>query len=372
VVETALPLTVHRPIEFFYDGNLEVAQYYDPVPVSGCMPGSIANRVTYSESTSDTKQQSVTITVSTNWSNAHGVTNATNWMEGYTEGMSTSSTVSDTASLSETETTGESYGVSYNHSDSNSVGYSSTDGENWGFDYSEGTTNSEATERLEHMSNDVNLSDTVTVKGDVSIPGVASVGGSNALTAGVAHGTMSGEHTTNRTDTRVDQGYSTGGMHSESTNFGSTTTDSTGTTMTGNYSLSSTNSSSRTMSDTEGRSESRTYSLGGSSSESNVVTEGMSESEAMTWVESSTHTTLTSYSGFIPVDRYGVFYRQTVRLVRKGYVRSYDLCGRSEIQGDMSFNEWTWAPALAIGESCSPSLPKPDMPKAECLIAPCN
>jgi len=372
VVETALPFTVHRPLEFYYDGTLGVAQYYEPVPVSGCMPGTVGNRVVYSESTTEALQRSVTIAVSRNWSTEHGVSNSSNWSEGYGEEVSNSTSVGQDVSLSETSGTEETYGVSYDHASSNEVGYETSSGENWNYNMTEGTTNATEQARLEQMSTDVNLSDTLSINGSVSIPGVADVGGENSVTAGVARGTMSNETNTTRTEQRQDRGYSVGGEQSETESFGSTTTDSSGTSVGGSYALSSTNSSSRSIEDTQARSQSHTMELGGATDISTVSSEGMTESEERTWVVSSEHTTLTEYSGFIPVDRFGVFYRQTLRLVRTGYLRSYDLCGRSEVQGKMNFNEWTWAPALAIGESCTPSLPKSDLPAAQCLIPPCD
>ena len=36
-VETAMPVSVHRPIEIRYGGEYELAEVYHPVPVSGCM-----------------------------------------------------------------------------------------------------------------------------------------------------------------------------------------------------------------------------------------------------------------------------------------------------------------------------------------------
>lgn len=45
-VETAFPVTVHRPVEVVNDGKREPAERYQPVPVSGCTPGSVRTRVT--------------------------------------------------------------------------------------------------------------------------------------------------------------------------------------------------------------------------------------------------------------------------------------------------------------------------------------
>lgn len=88
-------------------------------------------------------------------------------------------------------------------------------------------------------------------------------------------------------------------------------------------------------------------------------------------MESSSHSTLTSYSSVIPTGRFGVFYRQTTRLVRRAEVFTYDLCGVIEKQGEMTFNEWTWAPELAIGSECGATLPPSTLPAAACFIEPC-
>jgi hypothetical protein len=187
---------------------------------------------------------------------------------------------------------------------------------------------------------------------------------------GVKAGGKTGWSTGERTDVREDRGYSVGGSHDETNSFGSTTTDSMGTSFSGTYTVGETNSRSHT--DTEARSSSRTYNIGGSVSESELVTEGMSESEQRTWTESTTHTTLLEYQGFIPMGQYGMFYRQTVRMVRKAQVRAYDLCGRSEVMSELDFNEWAWAPDLALGDACTPEPPQTNLPEAQCLIPPCT
>jgi hypothetical protein len=72
MVETALPISVHRPIEVKYDGSYELAERYEPVPVSGCIPGAVGNQVSYSETSVDTRTQSVSMTVSNSWSTSSG------------------------------------------------------------------------------------------------------------------------------------------------------------------------------------------------------------------------------------------------------------------------------------------------------------
>ncbi len=370
-VETALPFSVHRPMEFYYDGKLQVAEYFEPEPVTSCIPGSPGSRVTYSETMSETRQRSVSVTISTQWNQSQGSSNSSNWSEGVSEGITQSHTDAESVSLAESENTSESYGVSYNEASSNNVGFSSTDGETWGWDFSEGVTDEQSLQRAQELSGEVGLSVTATVGAEGSVPGFAKVSGSVATQGSVRVGTRVGNTLGERTAVSQNQGYSTGGRRDQSQTFGSTTTDSTGTNVNGSYAVTSTSNNTRSFNDTEARSESRTYNLGGSATENNVVSQGVTESEQQTWVESSTDSTLTSFSGIIPVNRFGVFYRQTVRLARKGQLRSYDLCGVSEVQGEMTFNEWSWAPALAIGDECGAVQPQSNLPQAECFSEPC-
>ena len=56
VIETSLPFRVVRPMEVKHYGKYELAEIYEPIPVSGCIVGSIGNNVSYSESTTQTRQ----------------------------------------------------------------------------------------------------------------------------------------------------------------------------------------------------------------------------------------------------------------------------------------------------------------------------
>lgn len=371
-VETVLPFSVHRPLEFHYDGKLRVAEYLEPVPVTGCIPGSIGNRVQYSETTSESRQSSVSITVSQNWSQANGQTNANTWQEGYSEGVTNTRSQTESASLSESESSSESYGVSYNSGSTNSVGYSSSDGENWGWNLVEGVTDENSVSRMEELSGKVGVEYSATVSAEGSIPGIAKVGGSTTVGGNAEVGARAGNTEGQRHSVRNDRGYSGGGSHNEQQSFGSTTTESTSQNLSGTYALSSTTTRGHSITDTEARSQTRTYNLGGSVTDSEVVTQGMTEAEQQTWSETVTTSTLVGYAGVIPVGRYGVFYRQTIRHVRVAQVRTYNLCGVSELQGEMHFNEWTWAPDLAIGDECGAELPTSNLPERQCIVPPCQ
>jgi hypothetical protein len=59
----AIPLRIWTAIEVAYSGDFRTARSFDPVPVSGCIPGGdIGRDVTYSESTSETRTRTFTVT----------------------------------------------------------------------------------------------------------------------------------------------------------------------------------------------------------------------------------------------------------------------------------------------------------------------
>jgi hypothetical protein len=60
-----IKLRVFAAVEVDYDGNAATVQTYDPVPVSGCIPGGdIGREVTYTETTSETRTRSFTVSAS--------------------------------------------------------------------------------------------------------------------------------------------------------------------------------------------------------------------------------------------------------------------------------------------------------------------
>ncbi|MEE2644403.1 MAG: hypothetical protein VYD19_05670, partial [Myxococcota bacterium] len=167
-----------------------------------------------------------------------------------------------------------------------------------------------------------------------------------------------------------ERGYSMGGNSSSERNFGSTTSESRSQSLSGGYALGSSRGS--TVSDSSSLSNTRTWNLSQGESSSTVVSEGQSVAEALTLSDSSSSSSTQSYTGFIPQGRFGIFYRQTTRWVRRAEVRSYDLCGVAQHVGELQFNEYTWAPDLAIGDSCDELPPPAKLPAAACLIPPCN
>lgn len=366
--ETAIPIGVHRPIEVTYDGSYDLAERYEPVPVSGCIPGGVGNSVSYSESVSETRTQSVSMTVSNSWSNQQGRSLSSTTSEGISVGESSSRTLGESAS--EHERVSESTGETYSQSESNNVGYSSSDGESWNWSLSQGESQQEYERRMASMYGQVSGSVAVGVSGEGSVPGFAKVSGSVETKVGVTAGTSTGTTTGASTRTSTQRGHTMAGSSSSSESFGSSTSEGNSVSIDGTYVASNGNSSS--SSNTMGMSRGRTWNLSEGSSMSEAVSENNAESLSEASVSSESRTVSTSLSGIIPRGRYGIFYRQTTRWVRRAEVRSFDLCGVASHMGELQFNEWDWAPDLAIGNECE-SLPPPStMPSARCFIQPCG
>jgi hypothetical protein len=271
IAETALPFSVHRNIEVISNGAIQVAEYYPPVPVSACIPGVDNNEVLYSESDMEVRQKSVSVTISKQWSEAYGVTNSSNWPEGYTEGTVTTHGETWDNRLTESSSVGESYGVTYGQTSSSNMSFSSSDGETWSMNRAQSVTESEWQEVAENNHWDVNESVTAGAEGGASVPLVAEGKVYAEATVGGEYGQGSSDTLGNRKDIRSDLGYSVSASHNDTLPFGSATTDSRSESVTGDYRLTRTSSSGHAISDSEARSESRTYSLGGSDSLSETV-----------------------------------------------------------------------------------------------------
>jgi hypothetical protein len=367
-VETAIPLTVHRPVEIRFDGKQELAEVYEPEPVSGCIPGTIGAEVTYEESTTETRQRSVSMTVSTNWNRSAGRTVAENLREGVSVGESTSRSLG--GSEWEGSTSQETMGVSYSRNTANDVNFSTRDGETWSWSVNEGESNEDYESRMNMVFGEGSWSGTVGASAEGSIPGFAKVTGTTETTVGVTAGASTAGTTGNRTRVSRESGYSMSGSRDETNSFGTTTSERESQNLSGSYALS--NSRQRNFNDTESRQESRTWSFASGLSASETISEGQTESEASTWQTSESLTTSQSYSGRIPRTKVGMFYRQTTRFVRRAEVRTYDLCGLATHAGELQFNEWEWAPDLAIGDDCSIEPPPTKLPAARCYIPPCG
>ena len=368
-IETALPMTVHRPIEvLMLTKRAEIAERYAPVAVSGCIPGSIGTRVRYRESKTESRQRSVSVSIRGSWSVMNGMTNT----QSFHEGISTAETRSTSlgGSVTEGEKTRESYGISYENSEANRVNMSTNDGETWGWSRREGESNTEYENRVNRLYGDGSVRNTVGMSAEGSVPGFAKVTGKASTSVGVrAGGATAWDEGVSRTN-QTNRGYSMNGSSSETQGFGSTVTDGQSQTMDGSFALST--SRTRDIEDRSARMNGRTWNFSGSNRDSSLVTECMSEAEQSTWSTSESFRTVRDFGGTIPRNRVGMFYRQTTRTVKRAEVRAYDQCGLAEHIGEIQMSEWQWAPDLAIAESCDDGPPPSSFEPATCFIPPCG
>ncbi len=367
-VETALPFSLHRPMEVIYDGKQALAERYDPVPVSGCIPGGVNSQVEYSETRSESRQQSVSVTVSNSWSSSDSRRVSSNLSEGISTGESRS------RSLEQREWEGESlsegYGLSYSQNESNNVGFSTTDGETWNFDMSEGESNEEYASRMNELFGEGSIDTTVGAKASGSVPGFAKVTGSVSTSVGVTAGARTRGSEGGRARTSTSRGYGMGGSSSQGSSFGSTVAEGRSESVEGTYALSS--NRSRTARDEASERRQRTWSFGSGVALEDVATTGETEAIDQTWVQTDATSLRQGFTATIPRNKIGIFYRQTTRMVRRAEVRSYDLCGLASHVGELQFNEWIWAADLAIGNTCDSEPPPSGLPEARCFIPPCG
>ena len=98
---------------------------------------------------------------------------------------------------------------------------------------------------------------------------------------------------------------------------------------------------------------------------------GVSRGGGEFWEVSSSNSVTSAVSGDIIPSMYGVWYRQATRIVRPGSIVYYNLCGQPMVVAEAMFQDYQWAVSLAQGPECPP-LPKPTLPEAQCVIAPCG
>ncbi len=365
--KTELPFRVVRPIEIKHFGNYELAEIYEPVPVTGCIPGTVGNSVQYSESQTETRQTSVSVSYNKSWSDSNSTSSSTSNSEGISVNE-TNSTVAN-SSLSESETQSESFSDTASQGESNNVQFSTSDGENWSWSLGESESQTSGTSQGENTNTGVSGSTTVGVSGEGSLPFLAKASGKVEVSAGIQRGWGSTNSTSESNSTGTNRGYSTGGSSQNGRAFGSTQNDSRSYSLSGAYVLSS--STSNSVSESSSLSSGRVWNMSESISSGKVITEGNSESLSQTIVSSESSNTTFSYGGYIPRGRYGTFFRQTSRYVKLSEIITYTLDGYPQHAGYIMMNTWAWAPDLSLGSSCEQAGIS-SLPVSECLIPPCG
>jgi len=364
---TEIPIKVVRPIEIKHFGKHELAEIYEPVPVTGCIPGSVGNNVQYSESTSETRQNSVSVTLNSSWSNSQSINESVTSNEGISISETDSTVYS--SSLSNSETNSESFSDTNTTGESNNIQYNTTDGESWSWSLGESESQTNGTSNTNNTNTSVNGSTTVGVSGEGSLPFLAKASGKVEVSAGIQRGWGNSSTNSESNTNSTNRGYSTSGSSQEGRSFGSVQNDSRSHSLSGSYVLSS--STSNSLSESSSLSSGRVWGMSESISSGKVVTDGNSESLAQTVVTSNSSSTTFSYSGYIPRGRFGVFHRQTSRYVKLSEIITYNLDGFPVHAGFIMMNTWSWAPDLSIGNTCDEAL-QSNLPSSECIIQPCG
>ena len=113
-----------------------------------------------------------------------------------------------------------------------------------------------------------------------------------------------------------------------------------------------------------------TYSMGGSDSITENYSMGNTASWQESWQDTTTETADFSINSKVPNNKCAVVYRQAVRHVRVGNLYNYDLCGVRGHVGELYFNEWSWSPNIAVGDTtCDEDIPASTLPSPMCFMA---
>lgn len=367
VAENVIPVKVVRSLEVKHYGKYELAEVYDPVPVTGCMIGTLGNRVEYSESTSETRQNSVSINISKTWSDAFSQGSDLTSAEGINISDTVNSNIS--AGFSENENVSETQTNSNNVNNDSSLTFNTNDGETWSWSRNQSETTGNTTTQGSGSTTGISGSTTVGVSGEGSLPLLAKASGKVEVTAGGSLNWNTTSSEANNNSNTTGTGYVSTNSSNSGRSFSSSQSVSKGESLSGTYAFGSTSSYNTT--EGESQTSGRVWNMSESISSGRVVTVNDSESINETYVSSNTSSTTFSYGGYIPRGKAGVFYRQTSRYTKLSEIITYDLNGVASSAGYISMNSWVWAPELALSDSCE-NLPQSNFGNATCYIPPCG
>jgi hypothetical protein len=224
------------------------------------------------------------------------------------DGKTVSKSITNTDGWSNTRSTANSFSFERNHSDTSGVSFNWSDGE------------------------------TVKGEGKVSFTpfGIGAEVGGGA-------------------EKRWDRGRTESSSSTDGWSMGQSSTTTNSNTV--DHSTATTDSSSVTTTNTKG------------GSESTQETEGEALQDA--WTVTSQQTIDRGFKANVIANTYGVFYRQMARYTQRAFVVVYNKCGEGDVIGDLTLQDYVWAPDLALGEKCPP-LPQSNFPQPQCQLPPCD
>ncbi|MBX3251108.1 MAG: hypothetical protein KF901_28285 [Myxococcales bacterium] len=350
-------VVVRRPLETFYTTRMQIAELFEPEPVSGCIPGGPSSVVvTYAENRSETRTRSAQRTIQRGWSTMYGTQHSESWGASLTDGVTDTEsrmvTVSDARTQGGMETVTDSFSSTRGRTATTSVEFQDIESERVGWSVGEG--------RTESRSNEVGIGASGSV--EAGIPGVGKgtvgVNGHYRRGWGSADSIEIGREGQVATERRVGAGASA--SENASVTEGRSRASGRHWAQTQTYAESNGFSRARTQQQTRSHTQAVQH--------SQSVGASLGESETEIYTVSTTEATTLAVTGAVWAGQYGVWYRQTTRLARFGAVVAFDLCGNGTQVGEVLLDDWTWAPDLAIGDACPP---EPNLPAADCRIEPC-
>jgi hypothetical protein len=315
----AFAINVGRPMEVFYNGSIQLAEILPAVPVSACIPGGPnGRRAGYVEANSETRSRQLTVAFSEEW--MHAVTRSSSTSVSNSWSTTDGSTFSTSATNTNGWSLGQNVAVNRGTTDTNDWHTTTTDGRTW------------------------NIGGATMIEGGVNLPLLASA----------------------RLQQQINYGYAN--MHSTADATGGSRATSNGST----NGLSDDVNGSTATTDSTSRSHSTTIGGDTTMSTSTSDTTGMSGgmSQAQSWAVSSTDSIARDFGGTVVAGQFGVFYRQSVRFVRRGYVVLYNQCGIGSVVGQVDLDDWAWSPDLAQAPTCVP-FPQTNLPAPACILSPC-
>lgn len=320
----AYPFVVRRPLQVYFTTPMEIAEVYAPEPVTGCTPGGETGvESQYSESHSETRTREIAHATQSGWELTRGAEHAETWSHATSTGIAHEESrevrVADTRVEGGSSSQTRSFSRTNDRSRSRTVGFERSSSDSWQAGGSGGL--------------------------DL---GVFSIG------ADASRGWVDGE-SRSRSSTRTSGRSTTRGSSSSSE---------------AHWQRTQTYEEMNGYSDTTTYEETDEYAVAETRSESIAASLGATETESLS--VSTTDTTSLQTTADIPPGRFGVWYRQTTRLVRQGVVVAYDFCGNGSPVGTVTLEDWAWAPNLAVGPSCDGQLPPSNFPAAQCYTPPCG
>ncbi len=363
--EITYPFTVRRPLQVYFTGPEKIAKIYPPEPVSGCIPGGPSSvEVAYSESHSETRSRSIQHTVNQGWENTYTqqttAMNGGSTMEGDTSTRSSNVTQTDTRSSGLDTNTTNSFSATDGRTRVNNIQFTQSDSNSYGWSVNDTTS----TQLSQESGLNVETGASGTVGGSILVAdasATAHLNVANEAKTGFVNGSEQAQGSNG--SQMVDKTSSSGATNGQT----QAQTEAQARAEGHHWDLTQSYAEQNGYSDAQTFQQGRSWSEAESQSQAIAATMGTSDTELLSVSTTDSHSLNTT--AHVWAGQYGVWYRQTTRLVRQADLVAYDLCGNAAKVGTMSLDDWAWAPDLALGSSCPPPS---NLPPAECRISPCS